>query len=327
MVSFLVDSLHMGCRPIVFMIGMYLCFSIVYKRKETNMRIAVSLATIRHCIDNSLLASCVFQDDLWKNTGDGWTRQSHGWRKWWCDMVWFALRNVQVLSKRVCVIVHSLPPSISNKLLFVVSNLQTNDAMADGDHLQDSISVTALSFRDENSLNLRSIWSSLGQPSCHLVLFRMTVRNWTFNLPTSYAYVHDYHLTSKSRVWNDGSQKTISMLSIRYNMTITLSNSSIDIELCSFSDQFDPKKRLLIPELSSSRLEFRSDHYIHIKSPCQIRASYVRMLMIPTSCLISLRDGTFHLPLSHYSHTAMALTAQPVMKGQQRCWLYCPVVV
>jgi hypothetical protein len=175
------------------------------------------------------------------------------------------------------------------------------------------------SFQGENSLNLRSMRSSLGGPSYYSETFRMIVGNRTLSLPTSDTSVRGCHLASTSGVWNDGSQKTISMLSIRYSMTIASSSSSMTIELSSFSDQFDPRKGLFIPESYSCRLEFPSEHHIYLKSPHQIRASDARMLMTPTSCLTSLRAGTFHLLPSHYSHAAMALTAQPATKGQQRC--------
>jgi hypothetical protein len=176
------------------------------------------------------------------------------------------------------------------------------------------------SFQGENSLNLRSIRSSLGEPSHHSETCLMTVGNRPLNLPTLDTYVRGCHLAPKSGVWNDGSQKTISVLFIRYSMTIASSSSSMAIELCSFSDRFDLRKGLFIPESYSCRLEFRGEYHIHLKLPHQMRASYVRMLLITsTSYLTSLRDDTFRFPPWYHSHVAMALITQPAMRGQQRC--------
>jgi hypothetical protein len=142
--SSLVNSLCTRCRTIIFIIVMYLCFSTVYERKDMNVRMVVSPATIRHCIEDSSLVSCRFRDDLWKSTSNSWTRQLHGWRRRWCDMIWYALPNVHTFPKRVCAIIHSLSPSMSSKWLFIDSNLSTSGSTTDQNHLPDFASITAL---------------------------------------------------------------------------------------------------------------------------------------------------------------------------------------
>jgi hypothetical protein len=208
---------------------------------------------------------------------------------------------------------------MSSKSLFIVSNRSTSGSMTYLDHLQDFAPITALVISRWQLSQCEVDWIVTRRSFMSFRDLRMTVGNRPLHHPTSDTDVRGYHFASKSRVWNDGSQNTISVLFLRYTMPITSWNSSMAGELGCFSDRFDPGEGLFISESYSCRLGFQSDHHIHLKSPHQSRAAYVRMLMTPTSCLTYLRDGTFHLPPWHHSYAAMALTAQPAMKGQQRC--------